>query len=189
MKKILLIDNYDSFAYNLKHLILKNFGGKVVVKRNDKIDLKYVKNNNFDCFIISPGPKTPSSANISNDIIKKYYNKKPILGVCLGMQCINEFFGGQTIKADIPVHGKTSEIKIENGNLFKNFPHVIKVARYHSLICRINSNDLLVTSKTFNNVPMSIEHKKYPIYGVQFHPESFMTENGDLLIKNFLKIL
>ena len=188
MLRILLIDNYDSFTYNLQHLLLKNGDCSVVVKRNDEFSENYLKKNEFAAFVISPGPKRPKNANMSNIVIKKYYNKSPILGVCLGMQCINEFFGGLTIKSQYPMHGKKTKIKRKDKSLLlQKTPSSFYVARYHSLICRVKSEDIVITSETYGqSVPMSIEHKEYPIFGVQFHPESFMSEQGDLIIQNFL---
>ena len=189
MKKILLIDNYDSFTYNLKHLMEKNYNGKIVVKRNDKINEQFLKSSVFDGFVISPGPKTPSEAGWSNLIIDRYHEKKPILGVCLGMQCINEYFGGKTVRSKKPVHGKSDKINVlKRKILFKNVPDKFFGARYHSLICDVINKDLIITSD-LKKIPMSVEHEKYNIMGVQFHPESFMSSHGDIIIKNFLKIL
>lgn len=186
MQKILLLDNYDSFTYNIVQQVqgIKQFD--IVVKRNDET----INNSDyqFDILIISPGPKTPNDAGISKEIIKKYYKIKPILGVCLGMQCINEVFGGKTIQSDNPMHGKISHITHTAQGIFKNVPQNIGVARYHSLLIDKVSDELSITALANGKIPMAIQHKKYPVFGVQFHPESFLTQYGNLIMKNFLKI-
>ena len=184
MKKILLIDNYDSFTFNLVQQIQSIKQYELIVKRNDeKFDSS---KDEFDILIISPGPKTPKDAGVSKYLINKYYKTKPILGVCLGMQCINEVFGGKTLHAPLPVHGKTTQIEFERKGLFKNVPNNISVARYHSLIIGDISDELEIIAWSMDKIPMAIKHKKYPVYGVQFHPESFMTEHGTKIMKNFL---
>lgn len=184
MQKILVIDNFDSFTYNLVQQIQSIRKCELQVLRNDEI----IRNINygFDKLVISPGPKTPKDAGISNSLIRKFYKSKPILGVCLGMQCINEVFGGKTVHSPLPYHGKTSKITHTGVNVFKNVPQNIKVARYHSLIVTNIPSDLEIIAKTNDDIPMAIKHKEYPVYGVQFHPESFMTENGNIIINNFL---
>lgn len=189
MKKILIIDNYDSFTYNLKQLIDTHFDGVSTVKRNDEIGSSYIEENEFNAIVISPGPKKPADSGISKDTISKFHKRIPILGVCLGMQCINEVFEGRTIKAPIPIHGKSSEISHNNSKLFKNIPKKFKVARYHSLIIEPASEDLLITAYTSDKIPMAIEHKSFPLFGVQFHPESFMTEYGNDIMSNFLEFI
>ena len=190
MKKILLVDNYDSFTYNLYQQIRKQGDILVDVKRNDIENFKKLDIcKKYDGVFISPGPKTPKDAGISLDIIKDSYSKIPIFGVCLGMQCINEAFGGATIASPLPLHGKTSVIKHNNKSIFSNIPQNIEVARYHSLIIDGISEDLIVTASTEGGIPMAIEHKQYPVFGVQFHPESFMTQYGDIIIKNFIDLL
>jgi anthranilate synthase component 2 len=184
MKKIILIDNYDSFTYNLANLILYNFNGKLDVVRNDKLSLEDI--DRYNAIVISPGPKKPKDAIFSNQVINNFYREKPILGVCLGMQIINEVFGGETDKAPYPVHGKTSLIKNNKYGIFSNLPTEFKVARYHSLICRVVSKEFIITAEK-DGIPMAIQHKFYKIFGVQFHPESFLTEFGNEMMKNFLK--
>jgi len=190
MKKILLVDNYDSFTYNLYQQLNKQKKICVDVKRHDfenfrKLDIGL----EYDGIVISPGPRAPKDAGISNLIIKNFHTKLPIFGVCLGMQCINEVFGGVTIASPLPVHGKKSTI-IHNGKgLFEDIPQNMEVARYHSLIIAKIPDELIVTARTKDDIPMAIEHKKYPVFGVQFHPESFMTHHGDRLMKNFINIL
>jgi anthranilate synthase/aminodeoxychorismate synthase-like glutamine amidotransferase len=191
MQKILVVDNYDSFTYNLVQQIKITQQCEVVVKRNDEFQsFDYSRYNEFDKIVISPGPKKPKDAGISKFIIKSLYKQIPILGVCLGMQCINEVFGGKTLQSPSPMHGKTSLIKHSEKGLFKNLPQNIKVARYHSLIIEINKNiDVLeLTAWTKDKLPMAIQHKNYPLFGVQFHPESFLTEYGNKIMHNFLKL-
>jgi len=190
MKRLLMIDNYDSFTYNLVQLIMSNASVEMVVKRNDEFDLKYVSDFAPDGIIISPGPKRPQDAGLSIQVVKNFGSKVPILGVCLGMQCINEVFGGITREADLTVHGKNSLILHNGEYLFYNLPNPIKVARYHSLI--IDRIPLCLEVDAFTkqgNIPMAIHHKKYPVFGVQFHPESFLTEYGNSMIRNFLNLL
>ncbi len=189
MKKLLLLDNYDSFTYNLEQLIGANFDGKIIVKRNDQIDLDYIYQQNFAGIIISPGPKKPKDALFAKKVISEFYKEIPILGICLGMQCINEVFEGRTIRAPYPVHGKTSLIINYGRNIFSNIPQKIIVARYHSLMVEILSSELSITAQTEDGVIMALEHKSYPLFGVQFHPESFLTEFGNEIICNFLKII
>jgi anthranilate synthase component 2 len=189
MNKLLLIDNYDSFTYNLKQIIMCNYHGEVEVKRNDEIDIEFIADNNFQGIVISPGPKKPADSGISNDVIRFFFKTKPILGVCLGMQCINEVFGGKTIKSPEPLHGKISEIIHGETRLFRNIPRSFMAARYHSLIISPGSDELLITATTTSGLPMALEHRVYPLFGVQFHPESFMTEFGNQIIHNYLEHL
>ncbi|MCX8012474.1 MAG: aminodeoxychorismate/anthranilate synthase component II, partial [Desulfobacterota bacterium] len=143
-----------------------------------------------NAIIISPGPKGPKDAGLSKSIIEAFGDKVPILGVCLGMQCINEVFGGKTREADLPIHGKTSLISHNGKNLFFSLPNPLKVARYHSLVVDNIPDCLELDAVTLNSqIPMAIHHKKYRIFGVQFHPESFLTEGGDQIIRNFLSFL
>ena len=187
MKKILLIDNYDSFTYILLHLLQSVFSGRVDVIRNDAWTEDELAQRSYDAYVISPGPKTPGEAGLSNTVIRLFHEKKPIFGVCLGMQCINEFFGGRTKRTEHPVHGKTSPIKVlKRKRLFKGVPSPFPAARYHSLQCEVVSENLRVTS-VYDSLPMSLEHRDYPLMGVQFHPESFMTPYGKKIINNFLR--
>lgn len=183
--QILLIDNFDSFTYNLVQQIKNISKCNLTVLRND-VEYKSV-NMKFDKLIISPGPKTPKDAGISKKLICKFYKFKPILGVCLGMQCINEVLGGKTDHSPLPYHGKTSILKHNGESIFKNVPNNIKIARYHSLISD-NIPDILDVTAYSQNLPMAIKHKKYPVFGVQFHPESFMTPYGNQIMKNFLNV-
>jgi anthranilate synthase component 2 len=186
MQKILLIDNFDSFTYNLVQQIQEIRKCDLTVIRNDV--KKMWSRDQFDKLVISPGPKTPKDAGISNSLIRKFYKSKPILGVCLGMQCINEIFGGKTVHSPLPLHGKISKITHNGKDIFKNVPQNIEVARYHSLIVDNISSKLSVIAQTPDDIPMAIKHVDYPVYGVQFHPESFMTEQGLIIMKNFLDI-
>lgn len=184
MKKILVIDNFDSFTYNLVQQIQSIELCDLTVARNDV--KKLPSKDEFDILVISPGPKTPKDAGISNRLISDFYNTKPILGVCLGMQCINEIFGGKTVHSPLPYHGKISKIKHDDSKIFKDVPQNFEAARYHSLIIGDISDELEVIAQTEDKIPMAIKHKDYPVYGVQFHPESFMTQNGNQIMTNFL---
>ena len=160
----------------------------IEVHRNDKITIEQAEKINPDYIVVSPGPKDPASAGISTLIVKTLYKKIPILGVCLGMQCINEAFGGITVRAPLPVHGKTSIVEHDNRGIFEGMPSPFNAARYHSLIVKLNDSRLIVTAKSRDGIVMGISHSVFPLHGVQFHPESFMTENGHILIDNFLKL-
>ncbi len=189
--KILLIDNYDSFTYNLAQYFWE-LGYELSVIRNDKITISQITNLDPSHLVISPGPGTPNDSGISLDLIAEFYNKKPILGVCLGHQCLGQFFGAKIEKASLPRHGKTSLIEHNGEAIFENLPNPFKVTRYHSLI--VNQTDLaesplLITAKSLDdNLVMALKHKDYPLYGVQFHPESIMTEHGHALLKNFIEL-
>lgn len=186
--KLLVIDNYDSFTYNLVQMF-RNYELDIKVFRSDKITIEQAQNFNPDYILISPGPKDPAHAGISIQIIKKFYKKIPILGVCLGMQCINEAFGGATVRAPIPMHGKTSRVKHENFGIFKSVSSPFTAARYHSLAVKPGDDDkLLMTAHANDGVIMGISHRDYPLHGVQFHPESFLTENGFTMVENFLNL-
>ena len=190
MARLLMIDNYDSFTYNLVQLIMSNACVEMVVKRNDAFNLQYVRDLAPDGIVISPGPKGPKDAGLSMRTIKELGSHIPILGVCLGMQCINEVFGGETREADLPVHGKTSLVFHNGQNLFCQIPNPVKVARYHSLIIDSVPSCLKVDAFTeHGTIPMAIHHEVYSVFGVQFHPESFLTEHGNTIIRNFLDLL
>ena len=186
--KILLIDNYDSFTYNLFHY-LSSLNCKVEVYRNDKITINQILNKKYDKIVISPGPGWPKEAGNCMKIVKKFYKTIPILGVCLGHQVIGEVFKSKIIVARKIMHGKTSLIKHCRNGIFKNIKKVISATRYHSLIIDKKNlgADLTITAETFDNIIMGIKHKKYNIHGVQFHPESFKTPEGKKILKNFLK--
>ena len=190
---ILLIDNYDSFTYNLVHYV-EELNEKVEVFRNDKISIKQIRKLKPKKIIISPGPCTPNEAGISLELIKTFYRDIPILGVCLGHQSIGQAFGSKIIRASKIMHGKTSSVTNLGSKLFKGLPKRFEATRYHSLIIQKNTlpNDFKIISDTFDNksrVIMGIEHKSYPCFGVQFHPESIATvPYGKKIIKNFLKL-
>ena len=186
---ILVIDNYDSFTYNLVHYI-GELGNEVIVKRNDEVSLEDIAALNPNKIVISPGPCTPKEAGISIDLIKA--SSVPILGVCLGHQSIGAAFGGTIIKAPEIFHGKLSEITHHNKGLFKGIDNPYSVVRYHSLIIEKDSlpDELQITSVLKDNpdIIMAVQHKERPIYGVQFHPESIETDFGKKLIQNFLTL-
>jgi len=186
MKKILLIDNFDSFTYNLYQQVQKLFSGKVVIFRNNELSIEQIQKDDYSAIIISPGPKRPENAGISKEVISRFAGQFPILGICLGMQCINEVYGGITTQCNYPVHGKAMSISNDGTGLYINTPSDFLVARYHSLKIDNIPNDLVVNSRTDDGIVMSIMHQSLPVFGLQFHPESFMTEHGDILIENFL---
>ncbi|MBF0101138.1 MAG: aminodeoxychorismate/anthranilate synthase component II [Desulfobacterales bacterium] len=185
VKRLVVIDNYDSFTYNLVQMFMV-YDLDITVVRSDKISIEAITSNLPDYIVISPGPKDPQHAGISIELIRALYKRVPILGVCLGMQCFNEVFSGHTIRATIPVHGKTSLVYHHDQGIFKNIPSPFVAARYHSLTVKINSPELIVTATTSDNLVMGMAHCDYPVFGVQFHPESFMTEYGWQMINNFL---
>ena len=190
---ILLIDNYDSFTYNLVHYV-EELGHNVQVYRNDKISLKKIEKLNPKKIIISPGPCTPNEAGICLDLVKKFYDKMPILGVCLGHQSIGQAFGAKIIKAGKIMHGKTSKVSNLGSKIFKGLPTSFEATRYHSLVIKNGTlpKNFRVISETIDNkknVIMGIEHENYPCYGVQFHPESIASVPfGKKIMKNFLNL-
>ena len=186
---LLMIDNYDSFVYNLVRYF-EELGEEIVIYRNDKISIEDIQNMNVDGIVISPGPKSPKEAGLSLEIIDKFKGKLPILGICLGHQCIGYYFNAVIKKGNEPVHGKIFNITHNNKDLFHNVKNPLRVTRYHSLIVsRENLPDTIeITSETEDKVIMGIKHKEYPIYGVQFHPEAEMTEEGHKILNNFIKI-
>ncbi len=190
MEKILVLDNYDSFTYNLVHYVEANPNFKVDVFRNDEITLEEV--DQYNTIILSPGPGLPKDAGILNEVIKKYASTKKILGVCLGMQAMGEVFGGTLINLNNVFHGVATPIEVldENDLLFKNLPNSFNIGRYHSWVIDNNGfpDVLKITSVEENGQIMSLKHKDYNVYGVQFHPESILTEHGKEMINNFLSI-
>ena len=185
--KILLIDNYDSFTFNLYHYI-SSLNTKVDVVRNDKITSKEIIKKKYQMIVISPGPGNPNQAGNCIKIVKSLYNKIPILGVCLGHQIIGQVFGSKIIQARKLMHGKTSKIKSKKLGILKNVPKKFEATRYHSLIIdkKTLSKNLEITAETEDGVIMGIQHKKYNIHGVQFHPESIKTPIGMKILKNFI---
>jgi len=187
---ILMIDNYDSFTYNIVQYFY-DLGQEVVVKRNDEITIEDIKNmEEIDAIVISPGPCTPTEAGISVDVIKNFKGIYPILGVCLGHQSIGQAFGAKIVKAKCLMHGKTSKIYHNEKGLFEGIPNPFNAVRYHSLVIDESTlpEDIEITARSDDGEIMAIEHKKYPIWGVQFHPESILTEYGHKLLENFLKM-
>ncbi len=185
---LLLIDNYDSFTYNLYQFI-GHFEKDIKVVRNDKITIEEIEALGPDHIVLSPGPKTPKEAGICIDVIKHFYKKKPILGICLGHQSIGDAFGGVVKHAKSLYHGKSSVIEVNDDPIFKGIEGPIQVARYHSLIVEKETlpENLDVLSEYEGEI-MAMKHKSYPVYGLQFHPESILTEKGMTLIENFLRI-
>ena len=184
---LLMIDNYDSFTYNLVQYF-GELGQEVKVFRNDKITVQEAEVLEPEYLVISPGPCSPKEAGVSIDLINFFKDKIPILGVCLGHQAIGEAFGGKIIKANKPMHGKISIIDHDSNFLFKNIDNNLAVTRYHSLIIESESlpEDLIVNARTSNGTIMGIQHTNLKISGVQFHPESIMTNKGKKILSNFL---
>ena len=184
----LLIDNYDSFSYNL-YQMLGAIDPDIKVIRNDELTVEEIENLSPDRIVLSPGPGRPENAGVILDVVKKLKGKFPILGVCLGHQAISMAFGATVTYAPRLMHGKQSEVTVDTSDLlFKGLPEKILVARYHSLIADADTipEELVVTAKTSENEVMAVRHKDYPIYGVQFHPESIMTPEGEKILRNFL---
>lgn len=181
---VLLIDNYDSFTFNLFDYI-KQLGYKCQVIRNDELNLSQINEINFDNIIISPGPCTPSESGICMELIQEYYETKPILGICLGHQALGQFFNAKLEKALVPMHGKTSSISLSKHPLFKELSTQIEVMRYHSLILTQVGQPLEIIAQTSLNEVMAMAHQTLPIAGVQFHPESILTKDGLQILKNW----
>ena len=186
---ILLLDNYDSFTYNLAQY-LGELGCNVEVHRNNKISVEEIARRKPERIVISPGPCTPQEAGISVELIARLAGKFPILGVCLGHQAIGAAFGGKIIRAPKLFHGKTSQIRHDGSGVFRGLPNPFTATRYHSLIVERKSlpADLQVTAETDDDIIMGMQHRKYPLMGVQFHPESVLTDSGKQLLKNFLSL-
>jgi anthranilate synthase component 2 len=184
--RLVMIDNYDSFTYNLVQLFYE-FDLEVLVFRHDEIGLDEIASLNPDWFCISPGPKAPDQAGISKAVIAHFYRSIPILGVCLGHQALNEVFGGATVRAPTPVHGKRHQVFHTGRGVFQGLPSPFWAARYHSLMAHPTSPDLEVTAWAEDGVIMGLKHRHFPLHGVQFHPESFLTGHGHALAANFLE--
>ena len=186
---ILMIDNYDSFTYNLVQY-LSELGEKVIVFRNDKITSERIRKLKPKKIVISPGPKTPEEAGISNTVIQEFSGKIPILGVCLGHQCIGHVFGGRVVRAKKIMHGKVSEIYHNGRGIFKGIDNPFTATRYHSLLVERKTfpSALELTAWTKDQEVMGVRHRKDPTFGVQFHPESILTPAGKRILKNFLAI-
>ncbi len=189
MHKILMIDNYDSFTYNL-YQYFGIIGAEVTVVRNNQLNSDKVDFTYFSKLVISPGPGNPDNAGISMQLINKFKGTIPILGVCLGHQCIGQVFGSKIIRAKKVMHGKTSKIFHNDKTIFRNIPSPFIATRYHSLVIEKDSisNELEVIAYSDDNEIMAVKHKKYKIWGIQFHPESILTKYGMKILKNFLEI-
>ena len=189
MKKIILIDNYDSFTFNLYHY-LSSLKVNVDVIRNDQISSKEIVKRKYNKIVISPGPGNPNQSGNCLKIVKSLYKKIPILGVCLGHQIIGQVFGSKIIQAKKLMHGKTSKIMSKKTGVLKNLPKTFEATRYHSLIIdkKSLSKDLEITAETKDGLIMGVRHKKYNVHGVQFHPESIKTKIGIKILKNFIRI-
>ena len=186
---ILIIDNYDSFTYNLVQYI-GTLDPNLEIHRNDKISLDKIKSMDPSRIVISPGPGRPEDAGLSIDVVKEFGKSIPIFGICMGHQAITVAFGGCVERANEIVHGKTSIITHSGSAIFRGIPETFEATRYHSLVAMEDSfpEELNITAKTDNGLIMALEHKKYPVYGVQFHPESIVTEHGMYMVKNFLEV-
>jgi anthranilate synthase/aminodeoxychorismate synthase-like glutamine amidotransferase len=185
---ILIIDNYDSFTFNLVQY-LGELGVEIRVARNDALTIADIEKMTPDGIVISPGPCTPNEAGISVELIKKFYKTIPILGVCLGHQAIGQAFGGEIVKAPMVVHGKVSSINHAGKGIFQSVPDKFSAARYHSLVINKGSlpKELEITAWTDDDIIMGVQHNNYPTFGVQFHPESIATQYGKIILENFVK--
>jgi 4-amino-4-deoxychorismate synthase (2-amino-4-deoxychorismate-forming) component II len=188
--RVLMIDNYDSFTYNVVQY-LGELGADVTVRRNDAIDVAGVRAMHPAAVVISPGPCTPKEAGISLTLIREMAGEVPILGVCLGLQCIGEAFGGRVVRADRLMHGKTSPIIHDGKTIYANIPSPFEAMRYHSLLVDTASIPAMleISARTAENEIMGLRHKQYAVEGVQFHPESILTVEGKHLLQNFLDSL
>jgi anthranilate synthase/aminodeoxychorismate synthase-like glutamine amidotransferase len=187
--KLLIIDNYDSFTYNLVQYF-GELGAQVVVCRNDKITVEEIQDLRPDRICISPGPGRPEDAGLSESVIREFAGTTPILGVCLGHQCIGQVFGGEVVRASKLMHGKISLVRHSNSGVFSRLQQPLEATRYHSLIVRRESlpTELTVTAETDDGEIMGLQHKNLPVHGVQFHPESILTGEGKKLLANFLRL-
>jgi anthranilate synthase component 2 len=189
--RVVVIDNYDSFVYNLVQY-LGELGADPVVHRHDAVTVDQVNDERPDAILISPGPGRPADAGISNDLIRELGSSVPLLGVCLGHQCIGEVFGGTIVRAPQIMHGKTSLISHDGRGVFADLPDPFEATRYHSLVIdptTIDDAQLEVTARTDDGVVMGVRHRRHPIEGVQFHPESILTIAGHDLLRNFLSLV
>jgi anthranilate synthase/aminodeoxychorismate synthase-like glutamine amidotransferase len=186
---LLVIDNYDSFTYNLVQ-IFGELTPDILVSRNDQTSIDQIRELKPDRICISPGPGRPENAGISESIVRELGSTTPILGVCLGHQCIAQVFGGEIVRAEKLMHGKTSQIHHTNRGVFKNLAQPLEATRYHSLIVRRDSvpDSLVITAETLEGEIMGLQHRDLPIHGVQFHPESVLTSEGKKLLGNFLRV-
>ena len=189
--RVLLIDNYDSFTYNLVQR-LGELGAEVEVVRNDALTVEQLFAGKPERIVISPGPCTPTEAGISVGVIRALANRKPIplLGVCLGHQSIGQAFGGRVVRAPQPIHGKAAMVLHDGKGLFAGAPAPLPAGRYHSLVVEEKSlpPELVITARTEDGIVMAVQHRRLPVYGVQFHPESILTPDGQVLLRNFLSV-
>ena len=188
--KLLVIDNYDSFTYNLVQLFGEMDNVDVVVKRNDEISINQIKRLKPDRVCISPGPGRPENAGVSSDLIRELGRDVPILGVCLGHQCVAQVFGAEIVRAERLMHGKTSQIHHHHRGVFRDLAEPLEATRYHSLIVKRETvpASLEITAETAAGEIMGLQHREFPIHGVQFHPESILTTEGRKLLANFLRV-
>jgi len=186
---ILVLDNYDSFTYNLVQYF-GELGAELIVRRNDRTSIEEIEQLHPEKICISPGPGTPDEAGISNELIRHFGPRIPVLGVCLGHQCIGQVYGGEVVRADRLMHGKTSPILHEGDGVFRGLPIPFEATRYHSLIVRRATlpAELEIVAETSEQEIMGLRHRQYPVHGVQFHPESIMTNEGKKLLANFLSM-
>lgn len=189
MSKILLYDSYDSFTFNLKHY-LEESGAEVRVVRNDACSLSELIEGEFDGVVFSPGPRIPSESGNLMEVLAHFEQHLPILGVCLGHQAIGEHFGWELVKAQKPMHGKVSTIRVAQDELFTGCPESFEVCRYHSLLIQPKGEtELIPLAWTSENEIMAVRHRDKPIWGVQYHPEAILTEHGHLVLRNWLKVV
>ncbi|WP_075216761.1 anthranilate synthase component II [Mongoliimonas terrestris] len=186
---ILIVDNYDSFVGNVARYF-RELGEAVTVVRNDALSVNEIQGLNPRAIVISPGPCSPKEAGISNPLIQALSGRIPILGICLGHQCIGDVLGGRVVRAREPMHGRASLVTHEGTDVFAGLPNPLKVGRYHSLIVEVDDPEspLVVTARSDKGEVMGLAHREHPTYGVQFHPESILTEGGHAMLANFLKL-
>ena len=186
---ILLIDNYDSFTYNLYQL-MRRLGQAVEVRRNDAVTMEEIESGRWNMIVLSPGPGTPSEAGVSCLVVERFAGRLPILGICLGHQVIGQVFGGQVVRAPEPCHGKVGLIRHDGDALFQGVTNTFPAGRYHSLVVAANGLPpcLAVTAYNEEGLIMGLRHKEYPVFGLQFHPESILTPDGAVLLENFFRL-
>jgi anthranilate synthase component 2 len=187
--RILLIDNYDSFTWNLVHLI-GGLGAQVEVRRNDALSVDEALAGGHDAIVLSPGPCTPNEAGICLDLVREGADRKPIFGVCLGLQTIGQVFGGDVVRAPLPMHGKVSPIEHKARGLFRGINGTLQATRYHSLVVARETcpAELEIEAETADGLIMALSHRSLPVHGVQFHPESIASEHGATILRNFLDL-
>ncbi len=189
MTAVTLVDNYDSFTWNLVH-DLGRLGADVTVVRNDALSAQELIERRPDAIVLSPGPCTPNEAGICLDVIAQAGPRIPLFGVCLGLQAMGQAYGGEVVRAPVPMHGKVSTIRHRGQGVFRGINGPLRATRYHSLVVRRETfpNDLMVTAESEDGLVMGLSHRHYPVHGVQFHPESILSEHGLTIFKNFLDL-